>query len=452
VGWQELSAVRLDQVSSPGPALDLLIGRTMALKEAIEHAPAWERWLYRVTLADNPSDLDLAIAWYEELVVYSRDPLAELHLAILEEEAGRRDRLRGKIEGWALRPEPFPTFARLIRVAYLDQPDLAQWETFRDALEEELVAGWFRDRLALAWVSRAADAELLTPTLLEMAARTDLLLWQLRGLMALDLVILLVGLVGIAALFGRRRHDASALAIGPAPVPPPWSGSVGTAVLLGGFTLVVLLLLGSFYLSEYAQAGHPLLRLLTWPWSNLLFLPLLFLAHRYLLKPAGLGLVQGLGLRPVPGRWGRLALAVPALVTAGTLGDWALAAGGEWLRVSWHWTEWFNSDLAWGSPGDIAVDLLNAVVFAPFFEEIVFRGLLFASLRRQFGLGASAALSAATFAAIHGYSLLGFLSVFWSGLLWAWAYEKTGSLLPGMVAHGADNLLGSLGDLWLLRG
>jgi membrane protease YdiL (CAAX protease family) len=47
--------------------------------------------------------------------------------------------------------------------------------------------------------------------------------------------------------------------------------------------------------------------------------------------------------------------------------------------------------------------------------------------------------------------VLGFISVFWSGMLWAWIYEKTGSLLPSMFAHAANNLLVCLSILYLLR-
>ena len=52
------------------------------------------------------------------------------------------------------------------------------------------------------------------------------------------------------------------------------------------------------------------------------------------------------------------------------------------------------------------------------------------SFRRRFQWGTAAMLSAALFALAHGYGLIGFLSVFWSGLVWAWAYERTGSLWP----------------------
>ena len=91
------------------------------------------------------------------------------------------------------------------------------------------------------------------------------------------------------------------------------------------------------------------------------------------------------------------------------------------------------------------------VVMAPVFEEMVFRGLLFATLRRRFGWTSSALVSTAVFASAHGYGALGFASVFWTGVLWAWAYERTGSLLPGMVAHSINNLGVCLADIVFLR-
>jgi len=94
---------------------------------------------------------------------------------------------------------------------------------------------------------------------------------------------------------------------------------------------------------------------------------------------------------------------------------------------------------------------LEFVVLAPLFEELAFRGLLFGTLRRRFTWSTSALVSAGIFAVAHGYGILGFVSVLWSGLLWAWVYEKTGSLLPSIVAHAANNLLVCLSILYLFR-
>jgi membrane protease YdiL (CAAX protease family) len=180
-------------------------------------------------------------------------------------------------------------------------------------------------------------------------------------------------------------------------------------------------------------------------------LPLLVMAQRDLFSPAGLDFGHALGLRPV--RLGRrkLVSAVMALLAAGLLGEWGLSLLAERWGLSSHWTEWFDSDLVWGNGPVLVISLLEFVLFAPLFEEIVFRGLLFATLRRKFGGIGSATASAALFAGAHGYGMLGFFSVFWSGLLWAWMYEKTGSLLPSMLAHALNNLLVCVTIMWLLR-
>ena len=80
-------------------------------------------------------------------------------------------------------------------------------------------------------------------------------------------------------------------------------------------------------------------------------------------------------------------------------------------------------------------------ILAPLFEELVFRGLLFAILRRKFRFLPAALISASIFGLAHGYGAVGLISVCWSGVLWAWIYEKTGSLAPGILAHAINNLL-----------
>ena len=95
--------------------------------------------------------------------------------------------------------------------------------------------------------------------------------------------------------------------------------------------------------------------------------------------------------------------------------------------------------------------LVASVVLAPVFEEIIFRGVLYGSLRARFGVWPAVVMSAAIFALAHGYGAAGFASVFLSGALWAWSYERTRSLLPGMIAHMANNAAVGLTLLWLLR-
>jgi uncharacterized protein len=185
--------------------------------------------------------------------------------------------------------------------------------------------------------------------------------------------------------------------------------------------------------------------------TNLSFVPLLVLAYRYLLRPSGLGLSDSFGLVPTPVGARRLVLVVLTLLALGQVGEGLLDIGGRWLGFTAHWTEWFDRDLVWGSRAVVGMTIFDTVVLTPIFEEIVFRGLLFATLRRRFGVAGAALLSAAIFAIAHGYGVLGFGAVFWSGLLWAWAYERTGSLLPSMAAHAVDNLMATLSVILVLR-
>jgi membrane protease YdiL (CAAX protease family) len=218
-------------------------------------------------------------------------------------------------------------------------------------------------------------------------------------------------------------------------MPPPWSGRAGTVVLVRGAAAGVLLV---FVAASVVQrlGSHPLLDAGV---EALVAVPLIVLARRRLLAPAGFGLGDGLGLRPRPGGWGTLLLAALGLAAAGLLLDLSVLLLGEAFHAGAHWAEWFEPALAWGAPVEVAALLLGAVVVAPVVEEVAFRGLLYATLRRRLGAVAAAAISAGLFAAAHGYGAIGLVTVFASGMLWAWAYERTGSLLPGIAAHAVNN-------------
>ena len=81
---------------------------------------------------------------------------------------------------------------------------------------------------------------------------------------------------------------------------------------------------------------------------------------------------------------------------------------------------------------------LFIVLAAPLGEELIFRGLIFGWLRRHFALWPAAAISAITFAAIHGIPVV-MPPVLILGLAFAWLYEKTGSIWPGIVVHAFHN-------------
>ena len=444
-GWLMIAVPSLERVPVPERALALMVDRMMDLEEAFARAPAWERQLYDVTMGNGINELAQAITWYEELAAYSSDPLVQLRLAVLEAEAGRLDLVRARIKEWEGREDPFPSFVRLIQAGYLEpRTDPAVEMALQAELAELLPGGWFYDRLAMNLAMRAGHRTLLASIEQASASRVAPLLRRTRELLAVELPLILSGALVLLVVLVRQRGRLDALKVGKAPLPPLWRGRTGLVVMIRGGAIGAVLALGLLFL----EMDNPLLRIMALPVTNL---PLLVLAYRHLLKPTGLGFGGGLGLWPSSAGWVRCGLAVPAVVAVGLLGEWGVSLATDALSLSSHWTEWFDSDLVWGSSSVLAVSLLEYVGLAPVFEEIVFRGLLFATLRRKFGWGASALISGMIFAMAHGYGMVGFVSVFWSGLLWAWAYEKTGSLIPGIVAHMLNNLMVCLTVIWLLR-
>jgi hypothetical protein len=448
LGWLMYATPRLGDVATAEQALPQIVSRTMDLRSALAQAPRWERRLYELMAGDAGRDLEEAIGWYEELARESDDPAVRAQLLVLEGEAGRLDRLRQHPAGWAeldrLRP--------LVRRAYLDEAETVDDDAaFRPGQVTGLLDGWFYDRLAIRWGTRTGAADLVRAAQADLTARTRPLLWRVRALAGIEIAVLALGLLALAVGLARRQRDRADLRVAAAPMPPPWLGQTGIVVLVRGAAIgaPVTFALG---LALWAlEQRYPMARLLGWPVYVLMFLPALLLAWRHLLCPAGLGLAAAFGLRPEPGGARRLALVTLMLLGAGAVADLLIGLGAQALRLGSHWTEWFSEDLVWGSQAALAVALVELLILAPLFEELVFRGLLYGTLRRRLGMPGAAVISAGAFAVGHGYGLAGLASVFTAGVLYAWAYERTGSLLPGMAAHAAGNLFAALAVVGLLR-
>lgn len=102
------------------------------------------------------------------------------------------------------------------------------------------------------------------------------------------------------------------------------------------------------------------------------------------------------------------------------------------------------------SPAAFGFVLFSVVVVTPITEEVVFRGFVYATLRRTLGPLAAIALSAAAFAAMHAYAF-GLLPLFVIGFLLAYLYERTGSLWASVTAHAVNNLYALLITYFVLH-
>jgi membrane protease YdiL (CAAX protease family) len=88
---------------------------------------------------------------------------------------------------------------------------------------------------------------------------------------------------------------------------------------------------------------------------------------------------------------------------------------------------------------ELAVLAVLVGIVVPVGEEIFFRGLAFGAMRRRTGRHLAVVLSALFFAVAH-LQAIEFLPIVILGIVLAYTYEFTGSLIPGMIAHGVNNL------------
>jgi membrane protease YdiL (CAAX protease family) len=122
---------------------------------------------------------------------------------------------------------------------------------------------------------------------------------------------------------------------------------------------------------------------------------------------------------------------------------WMAAAIAFYLVFAAVYTALFGEpqqkDIAEGF-GSLPIQFLLIVVAAPISEEVCFRGMLFGGLRERLPRIAAALLSGAIFGGLHaltGISAVPPLIVF--GFVLALLYEKTGSIVPGILLHMLNN-------------
>jgi membrane protease YdiL (CAAX protease family) len=441
--WFSATVPPLNRVEKPDRALGLVVERMMEAHEELERLPLWLQWLAGWTVGIGEQDRLAAIQWYQELLETTDDPLSRLRLAILQAEEGQEEEVLREIATWWEFPEPLPLYAQWIEAAYgpekLDRTQAAQLQAL---LSEVLPEGWFSRTLGARLAERQGEERLLTVA--QRQGKQGEVRERLTSLLFMELACLILGSFALLTVY-RRRSQPDFLRVAASGIPPPWSAKVGMAVLARGGAMGALITIAFFVAPP---VDSPVIEVFAIPLANL---PLLVLAYLHLFKPAGLDMSKGVGLSIHPVHYGRVAVPALAAMAAGLWGDWMIGLLLEEVGITAHWVEWFDADLVWGTGSSLTVSLLEYLVFAPIFEEIAFRGLLFATLRQRLSFAPAALVSAALFAAAHGYGLIGFLSVLWSGILWAWVYEKTGSLLPGMIAHAVNNLLVSLTVMTLLR-
>ena len=90
-------------------------------------------------------------------------------------------------------------------------------------------------------------------------------------------------------------------------------------------------------------------------------------------------------------------------------------------------------------PRDVAILAIMVGLIVPVGEELFFRGLTYGALRRLMHRHLAVLASALFFAAAH-FELVELLPILILGVVLAFLYEYTGSLVPCMIAHTVNNL------------
>ncbi|GKV64695.1 MULTISPECIES: CPBP family intramembrane glutamic endopeptidase [Sporosarcina] len=93
------------------------------------------------------------------------------------------------------------------------------------------------------------------------------------------------------------------------------------------------------------------------------------------------------------------------------------------------------------SPLAFLIAFVSACIISPVYEEIFYRGFLYRWFRGRYGIALGMAASSLIFMLVHipNYNVLP--ATFVSGLVFSWTYEKTGSVVPGMIIHGTFNAI-----------
>lgn len=97
------------------------------------------------------------------------------------------------------------------------------------------------------------------------------------------------------------------------------------------------------------------------------------------------------------------------------------------------------------------VMLVVVVIFAPFAEEVVFRGVLLPALGAQWGNVVAVAVSAAVFALSHVNAFV-FIPILFASLIFGWLFVRFESLWPAFVCHASFNAVAAVLTLVLGRG
>lgn len=89
---------------------------------------------------------------------------------------------------------------------------------------------------------------------------------------------------------------------------------------------------------------------------------------------------------------------------------------------------------------EIIVESITTCIFAPIFEEIIFRFWMYKKINKKFNICISIILTSIIFAILHGYRYDGLIILSGISLIWNYSFYKHENLIYPILLHSIHNL------------
>jgi len=87
------------------------------------------------------------------------------------------------------------------------------------------------------------------------------------------------------------------------------------------------------------------------------------------------------------------------------------------------------------------IAFISAAVLSPIYEELFYRGFIYTWLRERLGIWSSMVISSLIFTVVHIPTYNTLLLNFLVGIICAWVYEKTESVVSSIIVHAVFNAI-----------
>ncbi len=444
--------VRMLTLPQPIETAERVFERNLWLQDAIEATPSTRRELVHLMIGRSDPAHESAIAAFGDILRKNGYPRPDLsgetvapdqdaldglraRQVVLLLEAGRVEEAQADLQ--RLTNSGRGSFVAALQRAFEIGPsnDARPYDQYDTTLAGD---DWIGTSLELRLARAMNDAARSNEIEHRVAVRLAALSQRLVLIASIQAAILLLGLVALGVWLARNRPQLTA---GTAEVPPAWTFESGyaTAVRAAFATIVIW-----FVVSQIdAFLGGDRAKLAGEVFAGAV---LIWLVRRRLLRPLGTTVGSAFGL----GSIARPLVFVPiafAIFTVQWLGSELIAVALDAGGVRSHWAESLQATASLGTGIELPIEVIVRCVLAPFFTEIGVRGLLFLTLRRNYGPWQAALFSSLLYAAVQFHSLPGLFTMTWEGFVLALAFEMSKSLVPSIAGQVLGSLL-AMTALW----